>query len=111
VGLPRKLLDTGKYFVICADTLAAGRSTGPAGPDPATGKPYGMRFPVVTVRDMVNAQHQLVARLGIERLRAVIGGCFGGQQAIEWAIRHPDQVGRAVVITTTPRSPRRCRCG
>ena len=99
---PGRMLDTDRYFVICADTLAAGRSTGPASPDPATGKPYAMRFPVVTVRDMVNAQHQLVARLGIERLRAVIGGCFGGQQAIEWAIQHPDQVGSAVVITTTP---------
>jgi homoserine O-acetyltransferase/O-succinyltransferase len=99
---PGKLLDTDRYFVICADTLAAGRSTGPASPDPATGQPYGMRFPVVTVRDMVNAQHQLVARLGIERLHAVIGGCFGGQQAIEWAIQHPGQVGHAVVITTTP---------
>src|SRR6266571_1030235 len=99
---PGKPLDTDRYFVICADTLAAGRSTGPASPDPATGKPYGMRFPVVTVRDMVNAQHQLVARLGIERLRAVTGGCFGGQQASQWAIQHPDQVGNAVIITTTP---------
>ena len=99
---PGKLLDTDRYFVICADTLAAGRSTGPASPDPATGRPYGLRFPVVTVRDMVNAQHQLVTRLGIERLHAVIGGCFGGQQAIEWAIQHPDQIGNVVVITTTP---------
>jgi homoserine O-acetyltransferase len=99
---PGRMLDTDRYFVICADTLAAGRSTGPASPDPATGRPYAMRFPVVTVRDMVNAQRQLLARLGIERLRAVIGGCFGGQQAIEWAIGHPDQVGSAVVITTTP---------
>ena len=99
---PGKLLDTNRYFVICAETLAAGRSTGPASPDPATGRPYGLRFPVVTVRDMVNAQHQLVARLGIERLHAVIGGCFGGQQVIEWAIQHPGQVGNAVVITTTP---------
>jgi homoserine O-acetyltransferase len=99
---PGRMLDTDRYFVICADTLAAGRSTGPASPDPATGQPYAMRFPVVTVRDMVNAQHQLLARLGIERLRAVVGGCFGGQQAIEWAIQHPDQVGSAVIITTTP---------
>ncbi len=99
---PGKLLDTDRYFVICAETLAAGRSTGPACPDPATGRPYGLRFPVVTVRDMVNAQHQLVARLGIERLHAVIGGCFGGQQAIEWAIQHPGQAGHVVVITTTP---------
>jgi homoserine O-acetyltransferase len=99
---PGKLLDTNRYFVICAETLAAGRSTGPASPDPATGRPYGLRFPVVTVRDMVHAQQQLLTRLGIERLHAVIGGCFGGQQAIEWAIEHPGQVGNAVVITTTP---------
>jgi len=99
---PGKLLDTNRYFVICAETLAAGRSTGPASPDPATGRPYGLRFPVVTVRDMVHAQQQLITRLGIERLHAVIGGCFGGQQAIEWAIQHPGQVGNTVVITTTP---------
>lgn len=99
---PGKLLDTDRYFVICAETLAAGRSTGPASPDPATGRPYGLRFPVVTVRDMVQAQQQLITRLGIERLHAVIGGCFGGQQAIEWAIQHPGQVGNAVVIATTP---------
>ena len=99
---PGRLLDTDRYFVICAETLAAGRSTGPASPDPATGRPYGLRFPVVTVRDMVHAQQQLITRLGIERLHAVIGGCFGGQQAIEWAIQHPGQVGNAVIITTTP---------
>jgi len=99
---PGRMLDTGRYFVICADTLAAGQSTGPASPDPDTGEPYGLRFPVVTVRDMVRAHHQLIARLGIERLHAVIGGCFGGQQAIEWAIQYPEVTGRAVVITTTP---------
>jgi homoserine O-acetyltransferase len=69
---PGKLLDTDRYFVICAETLAAGRSTGPASPDPATGRPYGLRFPVVTVRDMVHAQQQLVTRFGIERLHAVM---------------------------------------
>ncbi|HEY3953814.1 MAG TPA: homoserine O-acetyltransferase [Streptosporangiaceae bacterium] len=99
---PGKMLDTSRYFVICIDTLAAGRSTGPASDDPQTGAPYGTRFPVLTVRDMVAAQRQLLGALGIERLHAVIGGCFGGQQALEWAIRHPDLVGSAVVITTTP---------
>lgn len=99
---PGRMLDTDRYFVICAETLAAGMSTGPASADPATGRPYGLRFPVVTVRDMVNAQRQFVAGLGIERLHAVIGGCFGGQQATEWAICHPAMVGNAVVITTTP---------
>lgn len=101
---PGKLLDTDRYFVICAATLAAAGSTGPASQDPATGRPYGLRFPVVTVRDMVHAQRALIARLGISRLHAVIGGCFGGQQAVEWAIQYPDLVGRAVVITTTPAS-------
>jgi homoserine O-acetyltransferase len=99
---PGKMLDTGRYFVICADTLAAGQSTGPASQDPATGKPYGLRFPVLTVRDMVRAQHQLISRLGIQGLHAVVGGCMGGQQAVEWAIQYPELTGRAVVITTTP---------
>ena len=99
---PGKLLDTDRYFVICADTLAAGGSTGAASADPATGRPYGLRFPVVTVRDMVRAHAQLIARLGIERLHAVVGGCFGGQQAVEWAIQYPGTVANAVVITTSP---------
>jgi homoserine O-acetyltransferase len=99
---PGKMLDTNRYFVMCADTFAAGRSTGPASEDPLTGRPYGLRFPVVTVRDMVAAQRRLMQVLGIERLHAVIGGCFGGQQALQWAIRYPDMVGSAVVITTTP---------
>jgi homoserine O-acetyltransferase len=99
---PGKLLDTGRFFVICAATLAADGSTGPASQDPATGQPYGLRFPVVTVRDMVRAQRQLITRLGISRLHAVVGGCFGGQQALEWAIQYPDVVANAVVITTTP---------
>jgi homoserine O-acetyltransferase len=99
---PGKLLDTDKYFVICADALAAGGSTGPASVDPANGRPYGMRFPVITVRDMVNLQSRFIQRLGIDRLHTVIGGCLGGQQALEWAICYPDLVRNAVVITTTP---------
>ncbi|MGH3166552.1 MAG: homoserine O-acetyltransferase MetX [Trebonia sp.] len=99
---PGKMLDTNKYFVICTDTLGAGQSTGPASAESGTGRPYGTRFPVVTVRDMVGAQRRLMQSLGIERLRAVIGGCFGGQQALEWVIGYPDMVDSAVVITTTP---------
>jgi len=99
---PGKMLDTRRYFVICADALGAGRTTGPASPDPETGRRYGVRFPVITVKDMVRAQHRLVQRLGIDRLHAVIGGCMGGQQAVEWAITYPAMVGNAVVITTTP---------
>jgi homoserine O-acetyltransferase len=101
---PGKLLDTDRYFVICTDTLAAGRSTGPASTDPATGRPYGLSFPVVEVADMVAAQAQLLDRLEIERLHMAIGGCFGGQQVLVWAIEHPDRVRNAVVITATPDS-------
>lgn len=101
---PGKMLDTDRYFVICMDTLAAGRSTGPAGIDPATGRPYGLSFPVVEVADMVAAQTQLLDRLGIERLHLAIGGCFGGQQVLVWAIEHPQRVRNAVVITATPTS-------
>ena len=68
---PGKKLDTTRYFVICADALGAGQTTGPASPDPETGRRYGVRFPVITVRDMVRAQHRLVQRLGIDRLHAV----------------------------------------
>jgi homoserine O-acetyltransferase len=99
---PGKMLDTDRYFVVCADTLAAGASTGPASPDPATGRPYGARFPVVTVADMVAAQHALTRQLGITTWHCVVGGCFGGQQAVQWAIRYPAMVKNAVVIATTP---------
>jgi homoserine O-acetyltransferase len=99
---PGKMLDTDSAFVISSDTLAAGRSTGPASPDPRTGKPYGLSFPVITIRDIVAAQLRLLDHLGIARLRAVIGGCFGGQQAVQWAISYPERVSNAVVITTTP---------
>ncbi|RLU90419.1 homoserine O-acetyltransferase [Streptomyces griseocarneus] len=99
---PGRMLDTDRYFVICADVLAGGGSTGPASTDPATGRPYGTTFPVVTIEDMVDAQYRLVESLGITRLHAVVGGCFGGQQAIQWAISHPDAVRNAVVIGTAP---------
>jgi homoserine O-acetyltransferase len=99
---PGKMLDTDRFFVLCSDALAAGRSTGPASPDPATGRPYALAFPVITVADMADAQRRLLDCLGISRLNAVIGGCLGGQQALELAIRYPEIVRNAVVITTTP---------
>ncbi|MET7775721.1 homoserine O-acetyltransferase [Streptomyces mirabilis] len=99
---PGRMLDTDRYFVICSDVLAGGESTGPASTDPATGRPYGAAFPVVTIEDMVNAQRRLMERLGVVQLHAVIGGCFGGQQALQWAISHPDAVRSAVVIGTGP---------
>jgi homoserine O-acetyltransferase len=99
---PGKMLDTDRFFVVCCDALAAGHSTGPASLNPATGRPYALGFPVVTVSDMVAAQRRLLGRLDIGGLHAVIGGCLGGQQALQWAIRYPEMVGNAVVITTTP---------
>jgi homoserine acetyltransferase len=81
---PGKMLDTTRYFVICADALGAGQTTGPASPDPETGRRYGVRFPVITVRDMVRAQHRLVQRLGIDRLHAVIGGLMYLMRAVEY---------------------------
>lgn len=94
-------LDTDRAFVVCANVLGGCQgSTGPASSDPLTGRPYGMRFPLITIGDIVNAQHLLAKRLGITKLLA-IGGSIGGFQALEWATRHPDLVGAAVPIAAT----------
>jgi len=76
-------------------------STGPASTDPDDGRPYGMRFPVVTIRDMVRAQKRLLDALGVRRLRLVIGGSIGGQQALEWAVEFPTFVEKAVPVAAT----------
>ncbi len=99
---PGRMLDTDRWFVVCTDTLAAGGSTGPQHIDPHTGRRYGGRFPVVTVRDMVRAQQAVLAQWGVERLHCVLGGCFGGQQAVQWAVTFPDRVQRQVAIAVTP---------
>ena len=78
-------------------------SSGPAAIDPASGEPWGMRFPVITIRDMVRAQAMLLDRLGIARLRAVVGGSMGGMQALSWAATYPERVGAAVIIASTAR--------
>jgi homoserine O-acetyltransferase len=80
-------------------------STGPASENPATGKPYGTDFPIVTVADMVNAQVKLVDHLGIDRLLAVVGGSMGGMQVLEWAISHPGRVHLCVPLATAARQP------
>jgi len=99
---PGRALDTDKYFIICANVLGSCRgTTGPASVNPRTGKPYGMKFPVVTIRDMVEVQVRLLDHLGIERLLCVIGGSMGGMQALEWAVRYPDRVKSVVPISTT----------
>lgn len=102
---PGKALDTTKYFVISSDTLVNLNvntpnvvTTGPASVNPDTGKPYGMNFPVVTMRDFVNVQKALVQSLGITKLKAVIGPSMGALQAYEWAAAYPDMVERIVPV-------------
>ncbi len=96
---PGRGIDTNFYHVICANMLGGCKgTTGPSSINPATGKPYGSQFPRITVGDIVSVQQLLLQQLGIEQLAAVTGGSFGGMQALEWAIRFPDRVGRVMVI-------------
>ncbi|WP_345385231.1 homoserine O-acetyltransferase family protein [Nonomuraea salmonea] len=99
---PGKAFDTDRYFVISTNLLGGCRgTTGPSSTDPATGRPYGSDFPVITVGDMVRTQRAFLDALGIERLAAVAGGSLGGMQALEWAISYPDQVDAVVAIAST----------
>lgn len=101
---PGKPIDTKRFYVICANVLGSCYgTTGPASIDPATGQPFGLTFPVVTVEDWVRQQSLLLERLGIERLYAVIGGSLGGQQALEWALAYPDRVEKAIILAASPR--------
>lgn len=101
---PGRPIDTERYFVVCTNVLGGCRgTTGPNFVDPASGHAYGAEFPVVTVRDMVEVQRRLLDHLGIDRLRAVIGGSLGGLQAIDWAIAHPERVGASLVFAAAPR--------
>ena len=94
---PGKPIDTDRFFVLCANVIGGCMgSTGPAEIDPATGRPFGLSFPLVTIRDMVRAQAMLLDALGIGDLLAVIGGSMGGMQALQWAASYPERV-RAVV--------------
>ncbi|HYP43803.1 MAG TPA: homoserine O-acetyltransferase [Propionibacteriaceae bacterium] len=99
---PGKAFDTDRFFVVSTNLLGGCRgTTGPSSIDPATGRPYGSDFPVITVADMVRTQRALLDELGIGRLAAVAGGSLGGMQALEWAIRYPDQVDAIVPIAST----------
>ena len=99
---PGKAFDTDKFFVVSTNLLGGCRgTTGPSSIEPATGKPYGSKFPVITVADMVRAERAFLTALGIPRLAAVAGGSLGGMQAFEWAIRYPDQVDAVVAIAST----------
>ena len=99
---PGKAFDTDRHFVVSTNLLGGcGGTTGPSSIDPATGRPYGSDFPVITVADMVRAQRAFLDALGIERLAAVAGGSLGGMQAFEWALLYPDRVDSIVAIAST----------
>jgi homoserine O-acetyltransferase len=101
---PGRPIDTDRYFVICSNVLGGCMgTTGPASTNPATGRPYGLDMPVVTIRDMVRAQAMLIDHLGIEQLFCVVGGSMGGMQVLQWAASYPDRVYAAIPIATAPR--------
>jgi homoserine O-acetyltransferase len=99
---PGKAFDTDRFFVVSTNLLGGCRgTTGPSSANPATGRPYGPDFPVITVADMVRTERAFLRVLGIDRLAAVAGGSLGGMQALEWAISYPGQVGAVVAIAST----------
>jgi homoserine O-acetyltransferase/O-succinyltransferase len=101
---PGRPIDTDRWCVVCANVLGSCMgSSGPASTDPATGRAFGMAFPVITIRDMVRAQALLLDHLGIARLAAVVGGSMGGMQALSWAATFPQRVEAAVVIASAAR--------
>jgi homoserine O-acetyltransferase len=101
---PGKPIDTGRYFVICQNVVGACMgSTGPASTNPDTGKPWGLEFPVITIRDMVRAQAMLLDHLGIAQLFSVVGGSMGGMQVLQWAASYPDRVFAAMPIASGAR--------
>lgn len=106
---PGKPIDTDRYFVICQNVLGSCKgTTGPSSINPRTKKPYGMKFPVITIRDMVDVQARLLDQLGIQSLLCVIGGSMGGMQALEWAVRYPGRVRSIMPISTTGASSPMC---
>jgi len=101
---PGKAIDTTKYFVVCSNIIGGCKgSTGPSSVNAATGRPYGMAFPMVTISDMVRAQAVLADRLGIARWLSMTGGSMGGFQVLEWVVRYPERVASAMPIATTAR--------
>jgi homoserine O-acetyltransferase len=101
---PGRAFDTSRHWVISTNVLGSCYgTTGPSSVNPATGRPYGPEFPVVTIADIVRVQRALTDRLGIRRLRAVAGGSMGGMQALAWAVQYPDQVQSVVAIAATDR--------
>jgi homoserine O-acetyltransferase/O-succinyltransferase len=101
---PGKPLDTDRLFVVCANLLGGCQgTTGPGSPDPRTGKPYGLRFPLCTVRDLVTVHRRLLRHLGVERPLAAIGGSVGGMQVLQWSLDYPDELESGLVICASAR--------
>jgi homoserine O-acetyltransferase len=99
---PGRAFDTRKYFVICSNIVGGCKgSTGPSSINPRTGRPYGLSFPMVTIRDWVDTQKVLIDHLGIKRLLCVVGGSTGGMQVLQWVVSYPDMVRLAIPIATT----------
>ena len=101
---PGKMFDTNRYFVICSNVIGGCRgSTGPSSVDARTGRPYGLGFPLVTIKDMVNAQAMLLDHLGIETVLAAAGGSMGGFQVLQFAVSYPNRCRLAIPIATAGR--------
>ncbi|TAK47562.1 MAG: homoserine O-acetyltransferase [Xanthobacteraceae bacterium] len=101
---PGKIVDTDRYFVICPNVVGACMgTTGPSSTNPATGEPWGLDFPVITIRDMVRAQAMLIDHLGIDSLFSVIGGSMGGMQVLQWASSYPERVFSAMPVACATR--------
>jgi homoserine O-acetyltransferase len=103
---PGAPIDTDRYFVICSNMLGSSYgSTNAASLDPRTGKPYGSRFPRITVEDIVTAQMRMLQGLGVTHLRAVVGPSYGGFQAFQWGVTFPEFMDGIVPVVTSPRPP------
>jgi homoserine O-acetyltransferase len=101
---PGRPLDPARHFILCANVIGGCMgSTGPASTDPATGQPYGLSFPVITIADMVRAQAMLVEAMGVKTLFAVVGGSMGGMQVLQWAADYPERMFAAICIASAAR--------
>lgn len=101
---PGRPLDTDRFFIICANVLGGCMgTTGPSSVNPATGKAWGLDFPLIQVADLVNVHRALLERLGVKHLLAAVGGSLGGMQALQWSIDHPGEMDGAVIVAASAR--------